>query len=684
VHTSDKRQEHVSRALREFRRVDAARLEPRYPHDCMTATRDPSQRYVLPNEAPYLKNLAALWAIEPALAAAIEATDATPSYPAEPSKSGPPTVSAPSADGRVVQLHSRYKPLEEAKQLVDSLSFDDGAAYFVHGFALGYHVEQLFDRAGREAILCIVEPDLAMLRTAFELRDFSDLIRSGRAVWLWREDKADVFNKLNPHQPLVSLGFQRLPHPPSVQRHPEFHAQVQGWVTEFEAYAKTTVNTLVINSRRTAENVAANLPWYVATPSLARLQGAYQKQPAIIVSAGPSLRKNKHLLKDAQEKAVLIAVQTTLQPLLEMDVEPHFVTSLDYHDICMRFFEKLPPTLKTELVAEPKATPAIFDMNPGPLSLLGNETAELLLAEMELKKARLQSGATVAHLAYYLAEHLGCEPIIFIGQDLGFSDGLCYAPGTSYDDVWRPEFSRFCTVEMKQWEQIVRERPILRKVPDQQGRPMYTEERLFTYLQHFERDFAQTKTQIIDATEGGALKRGTTVMPLAEALSRFCARPLGAKHPKHPGLRWDRLDECIASLEKRRDEAKQIQQISRDTLPLLEEVRDHIANQARVNRAIAKIDALRTRINALGACYSLVMQLTQKTELERFKSDRKIAAAKVDGVELQRRQADRDIANVRAVLEAGREFENLVENAIENVKRFKQQRARGGAHREAA
>src|SRR5213079_2546333 len=162
---------------------------------------------------------------------------------------------------------------------------------------------------------------------------------------------------------------------------------------------------------------------------------------------------------------------------------------------------------------------------PGPLSLLGNDFADSLLREMELKKTRLTSGATVAHLAFYLAEHLGCDPIIFIGQDLGFSDGLCYAPGTSYEDVWRPELGRFCTVEMKQWEQIVRDRHILRRVPDHQGRPMYTEERLFTYLQQFERDFAHSSRRIIDATEGGALKRGAESMTLARALEQFCTRP---------------------------------------------------------------------------------------------------------------------------------------------------------------
>src|SRR3712207_4962474 len=161
-------------------------------------------------------------------------------------------------------------------------------------------------------------------------------------------------------------------------------------------------------------------------------------------------------------------------------------------------------------------------MLDGNVSLLGSEYAESMLRELKLNKAKLPAGATVAHLAFYLAEHLGCDPVIFVGQDLGFGDGLCYAPGTSYEDVWRPETGRFCSVEMKQWDQIVRERFILRRIPDHAGRPMYTEERLFTYLQQFERDFLRSKRTIIDATEGGAAKRGTTAMPLQQAIERYC------------------------------------------------------------------------------------------------------------------------------------------------------------------
>ena len=50
----------------------------------------------------------------------------------------------------------------------------------------------------------------------------------------------------------------------------------------------------------------------------------------------------------------IIAVQTTLQPLIEMGIEPDYVTSLDYHEICARFFEKLPKTLTTPGKPPPK------------------------------------------------------------------------------------------------------------------------------------------------------------------------------------------------------------------------------------------------------------------------------------------------------------------------------------------
>lgn len=633
---------------------------------------DPSLRHVLADDAPYLRNLAALWATEPELARRLEAIDDRPSYPVQPSRAGPPTVSVPTPSGRSVWLHSRYEPMDEAGRLMDGLDTEANAVFYIHGFGLGYHVERLFERAGDEAILFVFEPDLLLLRTAFEQRDYSKLIESGRVTILTGSegtpDKGELLARLTPHTAMVSLGAASVVHGPSEQLHPSFHAQLRQWTDEFASFTRTSINTVLLNSTRTAENIARNVGWYAASPCISRLANRFAGRPAIIVSAGPSLRKNKHLLHEANGRAVIIAVQTMLKPLLEMGIEPHFVTSLDYHDICTRFYENLPPGVRTEMVAEPKATSAIFAMNPGPLSLLGNDYAEGLLREMKLKRTTLRAGATVAHLAFYLAEHLGCDPIIFIGQDLGFSDGLCYAPGTSYEDVWRPELGRFCSVEMKQWDQIVRERFILRRIPDHQGRPMYTEERLFTYLQQFERDFLASTRTIIDATEGGAAKRGTTAMTFRDAIDRHCREPLEARLDDHPGHDWTRIGECERSLLRRREEAAEVAQIGHETQELLEEIREHLSDQPRVNRAISRIDALRVRMNELGATYDLIAQLDQRAQLDRFQADRKLAAAAMlDPFERQRRQVERDIANVRAMTEAAGRFQDLMDDVIASL-----------------
>jgi len=637
---------------------------------------DSSTRFVLPHDAPLIRNLAALWSADAGLAFALEELDEAAASGCgagachvQPSKSGDPTMHC-ELGGRVVQLHSRYNPVDEARKLVDTLDTTDKLLLFAQGFGLGYHIEALIDQAGTESIVFVFEPRMEVLRAAMEARDFSNLICGGGMAIVSSAEKSSLFARLMPHAALISNGTITLNHAPSIQLAPAEHAEFGQLVADFLAYAKTCVNTVVLNGKRTAENITRNIPWYVSTPSLARLSGAFAGKPAIIVSAGPSLRKNKHLLKEAAGKAVIIAVQTTLQPLLEMGIEPDFVTSLDYHDICTRFFEKLPPGLQTELIAEPKATDAVFDLMPGPVSLNGNDFADALLHEMKLSKAKLPAGATVAHLAFYVAEHLACDPIVFVGQDLGFSDGLCYMPGTSYEDVWRPELGRFCTLEMKQWEQIVRDRPILRRVPDHAGRPTYTEERLFTYLQHFERDFAQSKSRIIDATEGGVLKRGAAVMTLRSALDQFCQLPLHRTGPRHGGVATDQLASAKTCLFNRLEETRSIESISNQTLDLLREIVANLEDQPRVNRAIAKIDALRVQLESLGRTYHLVTQLTQQSELKRFLADRRIASDELSATAKQRRQVERDIDNVSAIATAAREFQATLTDAIDRVRAF--------------
>jgi hypothetical protein len=630
----------------------------------MISTLDQSTRFVLAEGSPLVANLGALWAADPALAAELEERLDTEPYQTVAAKSGDATVALAAGGGQIF-LHSRHRPVDEAKRLIDSIDLNDKTLIAVHGFGLGYHVEEVFARASPEAIFLIFEPDLKLLHTAFGARDFSELIRSRRALFVTRADRSGLMLKVQGNQALACVGVASVNHAPSIQLQGEFHKMMAGMLEDVLAYCRTSINTLVLNGRRTCENIAANIPWYIRCAGINALKGRHEGKPAIIVSAGPSLRKNLHLLKEAKEKAVIIAVQTTLQPLLDVGVEPDYVTSLDYHDICTRFFEKLPEKLATTLIAEPKASARVFGLFPGPIRILGNDFADKLLAPMDVKKDRLRAGATVAHLAFYVAEYLGCDPIIFVGQDLGFSDGLAYTPGTSYEDVWRPELGRFCTMEMKQWEHIARERPILRKIPDVAGRAMYTEQRLFSYLQQFERDFASSRAKVIDASEGGAMKRGAEVKSLAEVLEKLS----GAAGPTNTSVVPAAADNSAAvlSLQTRLNESHEIEKVAGETLPLLEEVATCLEDQPRVNRLIAQIDALRAKMLQLNDCYELITSLRQQSELDRFRHDRQLAAARLTGTDRQRAQLHRDIANVQSLLAASETFAVLVKGTIRKL-----------------
>ncbi|MHC4993032.1 MAG: 6-hydroxymethylpterin diphosphokinase MptE-like protein, partial [Planctomycetota bacterium] len=167
-----------------------------------------------------------------------------------------------------------------------------------------------------------------------------------------------------------------------------------------------------------------------------------------------------------RDRAVIIAAQTTLRPLLAAGVRPHFVTALDFHEISRRFYEGLTPedVRGVTLVAEPKAHPVILDVFPGAVRCCRSGFLDQVLGAHARPMGELPAGATVAHLAVYLARFLGCNPVAMVGQDLAFTDGLYYLPGTAIDDTWAPELNPFNTMEMMQWQRIARHRAHLSRV----------------------------------------------------------------------------------------------------------------------------------------------------------------------------------------------------------------------------
>ncbi|MCF7958587.1 MAG: DUF115 domain-containing protein, partial [Phycisphaerae bacterium] len=581
-------------------------------------------------------------------------------------------------------LHSRDDPIKGANCWADGVvqrakeqqDTDTGRipiCYMVDGFGLGYNIEALFSRLTGDAFIVVSEPNLAVLKTAFILRDYSKMLDKGQILFITRTDRQEIFNKLQQHSVIMMLGI--------VFTHPlqkietAFHAEVHQRISEYASFMRSHMISLLANSVLTCRNILNNLPTYVATSSVEILKNRFKGYPAVIVSAGPSLQRNIDTLKAIRDNVVVIAVQTTLKPLLKKGIVPDFVTSLDYHEISKRFFDDLDEydLSNVHLVAEPKATWHVIDayQGRGPISLLGSDIAKLALGDLKDHHDHITAGATVAHLAFYLAEYIGAEPAIFIGQDLGYTNNVYYSPGNALHDVWKPELNRFNAIEMKEWERIIRSRDILRRTEDIHGNPIYTDEQMFTYLQQFEKDFAKSSTTIIDATEGGVRKQFSQTMTLKEVGEKYCTKAIDPKIFEYRKEIMDRDEskchEAREQLLKRIEEVEELKDISVRTVAMVKEMLELLDDQPALNKKMIELDELRAMVRHREDIYQLIKYTSQNAEMFRFRQDRALDIDDVQGKERQRRQLMRDIGYVSELIKGA---ERMLELLKESDKRF--------------
>lgn len=628
------------------------------------------------------KNLQALSRTDAELARTLRDTPAASGLtwtPAREEQSLGAVLTSEASDGasRKVTLAGRVRPRQQAERFAEGADLDAHGAFVVLGMGAGYHVEALVNRLAGRGVVIIHEPDPALLRAVLENIDHSAWLGEDKVFLFTGEVRpSDLTRRLEPRSVMILQGVQTFTHPPTRQLASSRIVEFMERFTQFVAYCRTNMATTLAHSARTCHNLARNLGQYAAGEAMNELHQQAKGRPAVVVSAGPGLARNAHLLAEPGVRdgggggVVIIAVQTALRPLLDRGVRPHFVTALDYHEISRRFYEDLPALDDVTLVAEPKVHPSVLESFPGPIRLLQNSFLDTLLGPEAREMDALPSGSTVAHLSFYLAQYLGCDPIIFIGQDLGFSDGLYYCPGTAIHDVWAPELGAFNTLEMMEWKRIARHKAHLRKRTDQYGGAIYSDEQMLTYLAQFERDFAQAPQKIIDATEGGMPKSHTTVMPLTEAI-QACEQSQPPSLPRtEVALDPERLTWTQQRLRDRVKQVRELRRTSKKTLPLLRRMLKDQRNPKKMDNHFAALEKLKHQADQRKEALNLIDALNQIGVFKRFGADRRIDAGhdeESDPYQTQRKQLERDMENLEGLIAGCDEALNIFDQALERV-----------------
>ncbi len=266
-------------------------------------------------------------------------------------------------------------------------------------------------------------------------------------------------------------------------------------------------------------NLLRNLPFMIRSQSLDVFENALIGVPAIVVGAGPSLNKNIDRLKNVPTGVLLVAVDTALRPLRQRGIQPDIIVTCDPMKINLRHFEGIPSLGDSILAYLPESHPEILERFGGAhlLCLHDFESKTLeYLADSFHTRSRFRRGMNVGYCAFSLARQMGCSPIILAGLDLAIGDGSrSHAEGTgNVSDVVLSDDGETARLKGNIESGDI---PMI-QVEGYDGGWVRTFPYFYTYLLLFERDITDMEIPVIDASEGGARKRGAVQKSLDAAL----------------------------------------------------------------------------------------------------------------------------------------------------------------------
>lgn len=417
--------------------------------------------------------------------------------------------------GWYMQLNSMYDPHEEASYICKKLPNDLARRVIVViGVGMGYHLKEVFNRVNDKSQVIIVEEDINVLKSFLKYQDFSKEIESGK-VFFSCGNTEQVVAKVK--KAVTSLTFNLndvtiITLPVMDMDYLKYCRTISESIdvqrtNHIFNMGNDTEDTL-IGIRNNFLNCNELLNCIGIKEFLDLAQDKYKNKPAVIVASGPSLNKNIHLLKDIQDKVLIIACDGSLKPLLDNEIEPHIVSSIErVWKTYEAFYKDKQIPEKTVLLAPPIIRKEIFQRfnnNRKILSLKSWEGIHEWIAQAIPHKGTLPTGTSVAHLCFNFARAVGANPIIFIGQDLAYSsDGYTHAEG----------------VEIRELKDVDNDTIY---VKDYEGKDIPSTYVWRNFLTQFELFISQTDLLCIDATEGGAYIKGTKIMKLQDVIKEYC------------------------------------------------------------------------------------------------------------------------------------------------------------------
>lgn len=409
-------------------------------------------------------------------------------------------------------MNSRFRPIQEACTYANQFDgLKDYSVSIFFGFGNGLFPREIVKKGTEKSYFVFYEPDLHSFLYAMHQCDLTDLFaHKMMLLYIHGVNETEISIDLPSWLRWQNLPLAEIyPLPKYKEIFPEIYKVYLNLVRDVFMRAHLTVNTLSQFAQRYMYNAIHQYRFFFeATSGLAFRNVFPQDMPAVLVSAGPSLQKNIHLLKDAKNRCFILCVDTALRKLLAEGIIPDAVVSVDprkwaaYHESFLPYYKEI--MWVTETNSNVDVTNAIHSYRN--VFLSGEELiANHLFESHGSYLPNLSTGGSVANTGFSLLELWGFSTIIMIGQDLALTGNRRY----SDSDV---------DAEQAALDQGYN----LYDVEGYFGDTVKTRDDYLAYLKWFEGVIPTSAFQnVINATEGGAMIKGATNMSLKAALEEY-------------------------------------------------------------------------------------------------------------------------------------------------------------------
>ena len=329
-----------------------------------------------------------------------------------------------------IHIHSSYDIKAEAEYLSNFALKENPDIIFLFGIGLGYELKKM-KKKNPDARYFVVEPDCEIFKLALQNKNMKFLFEDSNLYFIQDnqyENIINFFQQVIKDDKNINIKFVIIPSYESIYK--ELINKVYEYIKIVINIFKVNIATNLFNHRQWYQNGICNLKYLKETCPVSALKESFKGVPAIIVSAGPSLNENIEFIEKVKDKAVIAAVGTGIAIMEKNKIKVNIAGALDGSKLEEDLLKGIDINRDAALFYSSVLYYTIAS-KIGNSKFLMNTTYfdEYYDKILNWDEFDIYSGPSVANTIAYNLSNLGCNPIIFLGQDLCYSMDKNYADG---------------------------------------------------------------------------------------------------------------------------------------------------------------------------------------------------------------------------------------------------------------